>query len=72
MASTCHDLLRLAGAPSRPAWLLAAPLAFVVLAAWLSLDVKIWGWMFQDILGVAYVVFLLRAIALPNLKAPPG
>jgi len=68
LASTCHDLLRLGGFASRPAWLLAAPLATVVLAAWLLLDGDTWGWIFQDIMGVAYVICCMRAVELPNLK----
>jgi len=72
LTTTLHDLLRLAGAAPQFARLLSVLGASAVLAAWLLLDVDTWGWIFQDAMGIVYVVFVLRLGLLPNLKVLPS
>ena len=70
MGATLNDLLRLAGVAPRIAVTAAALCAVAVLAAWLLLDIDTWGWIPQDLMGVVYVIFVLRLGILPNLKVP--
>ena len=48
--------------------LLATMPAACWIAAWLALDPNTWGWVFQDGMGIALMVLVLRQFLLPNLK----
>lgn len=48
--------------------LLATVPAACWIAAWLALDPNTWGWVFQDGMGIALMVLVLRQFLLPNLK----
>ena len=71
LAATVNDLLGLVGVARRIAIPAAALCAVAILAAWLLLDIDTWGWIPQDLMGVVYVIFVLRLGILPNLKVPP-
>lgn len=42
------------------------------IAAWFWLDPDTWGWIFQDGMGVALMLLVMRQFMLPDLKVQPA
>lgn len=48
--------------------LLALPAAVAWISAWFLVEPSTWGWIFQDGMGIALMLLVLRQFMLPNLK----